>query len=71
MASDRGLVSILVLLDVSAAFDTIDQNILLERLQHEIKITGTALDWFKSYLMIYYLIFPLSAQRSIMDPILM
>ena len=46
----RGLVSILVLLDLSAAFDTIDHNILLERLQHEIKMTGTALDWFKSYL---------------------
>ena len=24
--------------------------ISLEKLQHEIKITGTALDWFKSYL---------------------
>ena len=33
-----------------AAFDTIEHSILLERLQHKIKITGTALDWFKSYL---------------------
>ncbi|KAK2873784.1 hypothetical protein Q8A73_024409, partial [Channa argus] len=50
MASDNGLISILVLLDLSAAFDTIDHNILLQRLEHEIGITGTALGWFKSYL---------------------
>ena len=50
MASDSGLVSILVLLDLSAAFDTIDHNILLQRLESEIQIKGTALDWFESYL---------------------
>ncbi|XP_028272704.1 uncharacterized protein LOC114443000 [Parambassis ranga] len=50
MASDRGLVSVLVLLDLSAAFDTVDHRILLHRLEHEIRITGTALRWFKSYL---------------------
>ena len=50
MASDNGLVSILVLLDLSAAFDTIDHSILLHRLDHIIRIKGTALGWFKSYL---------------------
>uniref|UniRef100_A0A8C4DRA9 Reverse transcriptase domain-containing protein n=1 Tax=Dicentrarchus labrax TaxID=13489 RepID=A0A8C4DRA9_DICLA len=49
-ASDNGLVSVLVLLDLSAAFDTIDHNILLRRLEHQIGIKGTALSWFKSYL---------------------
>ena len=51
LASDSGLVSVLVLLDFSAAFDTVDINIsiLLQRLEHVIGIKGTALGWFKSY----------------------
>uniref|UniRef100_A0A8C4GTX0 Reverse transcriptase domain-containing protein n=1 Tax=Dicentrarchus labrax TaxID=13489 RepID=A0A8C4GTX0_DICLA len=50
IASDNGLVSVLVLLDLSAPFDTIDHDILLQRLEHQIGIKGTALSWFKSYL---------------------
>ena len=42
--------SILVLLDLSAAFDTVDQSKLLLILQHEIGIEGVALQWFKSFL---------------------
>ncbi|KAK6191023.1 hypothetical protein SNE40_002773 [Patella caerulea] len=47
---DSKNVVFLVLLDLSAAFDTIDQPLLLKRLQNYFGITGYALKWFESYL---------------------
>jgi len=50
LAVDRGDLAALALLDLSAAFNTVDYNILLQRLQTSYGINGSALQWFRSYL---------------------
>ena len=39
----------LVLLNLTAAFDTVNHDILFDRVEKEIGLTGTALKWFKLY----------------------
>ena len=57
LALDSGNVSLLTLLDLSAAFDIIDRCILLNRLQHMYGVTGTEFPGF-------FLIFQIEHSQS-------
>ena len=48
---DDGNISVLTLLDLSAAFDTIGHKVLLARLENLYGISGTALSWFNLFLL--------------------
>ena len=47
---DGGDGAMLVLFDLSAAFDTMDHGILIHRLENSFGVAGTALYWVRSYL---------------------
>ena len=61
---DKGNVTVLVMLDLSAAFDTIDHHILLHRFEHLFRITGLALQWITSYLGNRYQAVVIDGKRS-------
>lgn len=48
-AMDRKMMTILVLFDFSKAFDRVDHDILLSKLE-SLKVSGVSLSWFHSYL---------------------
>ena len=66
---DQKKVTILVMLDLSAAFDTIDHETLLNRLEKDFGIAGKPLAWMASYLKDRYQTVCIDGQLS--DPVLM
>ena len=50
IASSESKATVVLMLDLSAAFDTVDHNKLLQVLKNELGITGKAWKWFKSFL---------------------
>ena len=50
ISMNRQHVSLLVLLDLSSAFDTVDHTNQLNRLQSHFGISGSSLSWYESYL---------------------
>ena len=50
LSLDSCLAVILILIDLSAAFDTVDNDLELHVLEYEIGIGGAALHWFASFL---------------------
>ncbi len=49
LLSDHGCNSLLVILDLSTVFDTIGHNILFNRLENFVGISGSALAWLKYF----------------------
>ena len=50
LSPSKGNISVLALLDISSAFDTIDHPILVHRLHTDLGFTYAVLQWFSSYL---------------------
>ena len=50
LAADQGGISALCLLDLTAAFDTADHDLLMLRLERQFGLRGVLLEWFSSYL---------------------
>ena len=50
LAADNQKVTLLALLDLSAAFDCVDHNILLHRLQSIFGLGGRVIDWLRLFL---------------------
>ena len=50
LALDSGKLALLSLLDLSAAFDSVDHDTLLQRLQTSYGLRGNIIAWFTSYL---------------------
>ena len=63
---NEGKCAILILLDLSEAFDTVDHELLIEDLMY-IGVVDMALDWFKSYLKNRSYLFIIDGMKSTKD----
>ena len=70
IASDKGEIPCLLLLDYSAAFDTVDHKILLTILEESFGISGLVLAWIRSFLTDRHQIFQVGPDRSPMVVVL-
>ena len=50
LTADGGQVSALCLLELTAAFDTVDHDLLMHRLERQFGLRGVVISWFRSYL---------------------
>jgi len=50
LAADNGHVTALRLLDLTAAYDTVDRELVMLHLERQFGIHGVTLEWFRSYL---------------------
>ena len=67
-AAGDGKCTVLLSLDISAAFDTIDHSILFSRLDDVFGIRGTALDWLRSFVTGRFQYIAVGSQRSATCP---
>ena len=70
VALDNHQSVILLLLDLPAAFDTVDHGILLDWLIHHFGICGLALSWFKSYLSNRFQFVEIRGEKSSHQPLM-
>ena len=70
LESDEHKVSVMALLDLSAAFDTLDHSVLLQRLEKTFGIGGTVLSWFSSYVHDRSQCVLIGNERSLPSPLL-
>ena len=62
--TDQRKITVLVLLELSAAFDTVDHQILRNRLQSRFGVTGVVFDWFTFYLTGWHQCVTINGTRS-------
>ena len=70
VARGKHLLTCVIMLDLSAAFDTVDHTILLDRLSDRYNFSGVVLKWFSSYLKNRYQIVRFNSRKSSSHPLL-